>query len=96
MAFYDAGTFPAEYRGDLFVAQHGSWNRSVPVGYQIARIVFRDGRPVRVDAFATGWLTDRAAWGRPVDVVAGPDGRLYVSDDRSAMVYRIDYVGAGG
>ena len=92
LAFYSGGKFPEEYRGDLFVAFHGSWNRSVPTGYKIVRIPMQDGVPGPVEDFATGWLAgDGNAFGRPVDVITGPDGSLYVSDDSSGKVYRIFY-----
>ncbi len=89
--FYQGGNFPAEYQGDVFLALHGSWNRSIPDGYKVVRVLVEDGKPVRTEDFATGWLRGRRAWGRPVDVLSGPDGALYVSDDRADAVYRITY-----
>lgn len=89
LTFYTGRLFPKEYQGDLFVAFHGSWNRSVPTGYKVVRIRIRNGRPQGIEDFATGWLRGKKAWGRPVDVVVGPDGALYVSDDRGGFVYRI-------
>ena len=93
MAFYTGQQFPAEYRGSLFVAYHGSWNRSVPTGYKVVRIPFANGQPSgAVEDFATGWIGDnRQLAGRPVDVLAGSDGALYVSDDHAGAVYRIIY-----
>lgn len=91
LAFYTGKYFPGEYRGDLFVAFHGSWNRSVPTGYKVVRIKMKDGKPEKIEDFATGWLQGSKAWGRPVDVIVGPDGSLYVSDDRGGMIYRIAY-----
>lgn len=94
LAFYTGAMFPAAYRGDLFVAFHGSWNRSVPTGYQLVRVRFGpDGRPTgQVEPFVTGWLQpDGRAWGRPVDPSVGPDGALYLSDDTLGVVYRISY-----
>ena len=93
MAFYTGQQFPPEYRGSLFVAYHGSWNRSVPTGYKVVRVPFADGRPSgAVEDFATGWLTnDHKVFGRPVDVLTAPDGALYLSDDNGGMVYRITY-----
>ena len=90
--FYDGKQFPAEYRGDAFVAQHGSWNRTEPVGYQIMRVRF-DGKgdPVGTEVFASGWLKDGNAVGRPVDIAELPDGSLIVSDDFADVVYRISY-----
>jgi glucose/arabinose dehydrogenase len=93
MAFYTGQQFPAEYRGSLFVAYHGSWNRTVPTGYKVVRIPFANGQPSgTVVDFATGWLgANRQVTGRPVDVLAGPDGALYVSDDHAGAVYRVTY-----
>ena len=89
--FYRGEQFPPEYRGDVFVALHGSWNRSTPGGYKVARVRVENGRPTRWEDFATGWLSGRRAWGRPADVLSGPDGALYVSDDRAGAIYRITY-----
>ena len=89
--FYSGNQFPAEYRGDLFVALHGSWNRSQPDGYKLIRVHVKDGKPGRWEDFATGWLQGRRAWGRPVDVLSGPDGALYVSDDTAEVIDRITY-----
>ena len=91
LAFYTGTMFPAEYRGDLFVALHGSWNRSAPAGYKLIRVPLAGGRPGAPQDFATGWLQTGRAWGRPVDVVTGKDGALYLSDDRAGVIYRISY-----
>ena len=94
LTFYTGQQFPQEYRGDLFVAFHGSWNRSVPTGYKVVRIPMNDGQPGPVSDFAVGWLrADGSRWGRPVDVLSGPDGSLFVSDDAYGFVYRIYYSG---
>jgi glucose/arabinose dehydrogenase len=94
LTFYVGQQFPEEYRGDLFVAFHGSWNRSVPTGYKVVHIPMQNGEPGPVYDFATGWLReDGSRWGRPVDVVTGPDGSLFVSDDEGGVIYRIFYVG---
>jgi glucose/arabinose dehydrogenase len=90
LAFYTGTQFPPAYRGDLFVALHGSWNRSAPTGYKVIRVRL-DGPEPRAEDFATGWLTAAGAWGRPVDVAVGPDGSLFVSDDQGGRVYRILY-----
>lgn len=92
IAFYTGRQFPAEYRGNLFVALHGSWNRSAPVGYKVIRVRL-DGDAARADDFATGWLEGRRAWGRPVDLAVAPDGSLFLSDDAQGVVYRITYRG---
>ena len=93
MRFYDGRTFPEGLRGDLFVALHGSWNRSVPVGYKVIRIPFASGQPGQPEDFATGWMGDQgnrgAVWGRPVDLLVAPDGALLVSDDDGGAIYRI-------
>jgi glucose/arabinose dehydrogenase len=95
LAFYTGEQFPTEYQGDLFVALHGSWNRSVPVGYQVVRIpIDEGGQPGAVQDFASGWLReDGSNWGRPVDVLTAPDGSLFVSDDGAGNIYRVFYVG---
>lgn len=90
--FYDGAMFPAEYRNDAFVAQHGSWNRSTPVGYRIMRIRFDDaGNPVGKEVFADGWLSNGVTHGRPVDIAQLGDGSLLVSDDFANVIYRISY-----
>lgn len=96
LAFYTGTNFPKDYRGDLFVAFHGSWNRSVPTGYKVVRIPFDGNMPTgEVEDFATGWL-DLAAnqvTGRPVGLAVGPDGALYISDDKGSVIYRIWWTG---
>ena len=90
--FYRGTQFPEEYRTDAFVAQHGSWNRSVPDGYRVMRVrMDADGTVQGVEPFAEGWLQDRRAWGRPVDLEELPDGSLLVSDDAGGLIYRISY-----
>jgi glucose/arabinose dehydrogenase len=94
LTFYTGQQFPEEYRGDLYVAFHGSWNRSVPTGYKVVRIPMRDGKPGPVQDFAAGWLRENGQkWGRPVDVLTGADGSLFVSDDGQGHIYRIFYAG---
>ena len=92
LAFYTGSQFPAEYRGDLLVALHGSWNRSVPAGYKVIRVRLGGATPAAED-FATGWLVGGRYWGRPVDLTVAPDGALFVSDDNLGAVYRITYRG---
>lgn len=91
ISFLQHAAVPADWRGDAVIALHGSWNRRQPSGYKLVRVHFAEGEPVAVSDFVTGWLSPRGAWGRPVDVVVGPDGALYVSDDRAGMIYRISY-----
>jgi glucose/arabinose dehydrogenase len=93
LTFYTGDQFPEEYRGNLFVAFHGSWNRSVPTGYKVVRIPFQNGDPGLVQDFAVGWLVNGSAWGRPVDVITASDGSLFVSDDGGGKIYRIIYMG---
>ena len=90
--FYTGSQFPARYRNALFVAEHGSWNRSSKVGYRVGAIVFEDGQP-RYEPFVTGWLDGQSNWGRPNDVLAAPDGSLLISDDQFGAVYRVTYSG---
>ena len=91
MRFYSGTMFPPEYRHQVFIAEHGSWNRIVPVGYRLTIVRFTSGRPTAYQPFAHGWLRGGTAWGRPVDVLVMPDGALLVSDDRAGVVYRISY-----
>jgi len=94
---YSGRQFPSDYRGDLFVAFHGSWNRSTPTGYKVVRVEVENGKPTKVSDFASGWLRpDRSIIGRPVDVVTGADGSVFVTDDAEGVVYRIRYTGKGG
>ena len=98
LAFYTGASFPEAYRGDLFIAFHGSWNRSVPTGYKVVRLPLEEGRAAdAVVDFATGWVDQETgeASGRPVDVLVGGDGALYVSDDKGGFIYRITYEGDG-
>jgi Raf kinase inhibitor-like YbhB/YbcL family protein len=98
MAFYAGAQFPAEYDGDAFVAMRGSWNRRPPSGYEVVRIHFRDGQPVQMTPFLTGFLTSSgghpAFFGRPVGVAVAKDGALLVSDDTNGIVYRVAYQGS--
>lgn len=90
--FYRGSMFPEDMRHDAFVAHHGSWNRSVPDGYRVARVRFdKKGRAQSWTPFADGWLQGRKSWGRPADVNELPDGSLLVSDDRQGILYRITY-----
>jgi glucose/arabinose dehydrogenase len=91
LTFYTGRQFPSDFHGDAFVAYHGSWNRSVPTGYKVARVRFKDGKPTSVEDFATGWLHDGRVLGRPVDVIVGHDGALYLSDDSAGQISKITY-----
>jgi len=92
LTFYTGEMFPAEFTNRLFIAQHGSWNRSEKIGYQVRVLeVQADGKVLSNEVFASGWLQDEEAWGRPNDVLLMPDGALLVSDDRANVIYRISY-----
>jgi glucose/arabinose dehydrogenase len=96
LTFYSGTAFPEKYRGGVFVAEHGSWNRSVPIGYRIMFTSLKaDGTADKTEIFADGFL-DKAtgiALGRPVDVAQMKDGSLLVSDDFAGAIYRIRYTG---
>ncbi len=91
MRFYTGTMFPAEYSGQIFIAEHGSWNRSVPIGYRLTLVRLQNNRAVKYEVFAEGWMQSGQAWGRPVDVLVMPDGALLVSDDKAGAIYRITY-----
>ncbi len=93
MRFYTGSMFPTHYRQQIFIAEHGSWNRTVPIGYRVMLARLKDNQAVSYEPFAEGWLQDGRAWGRPVDVLVMPDGSLLVSDDRADVIYRIHYKG---
>src|SRR5262249_114149 len=96
LAFYAGNMFPASYHGSLFVALHGSWNRSVPIGYKVVRIDVQDGKPVNGwTDFISGWLKGSGRWGRPVDVLVLPDGSMLLSDDEGGRIYRVTYAAGG-
>ena len=93
MRFYTGSMFPAEYRDRIFIAEHGSWNRSKKSGYRVMMAKVEGGKVVEHTVFAEGFLDAAAdsAWGRPVDVLVMPDGALLVSDDHANAIYRISY-----
>lgn len=92
--FYQGKQFPPQYRQQLFVAEHGSWNRAEPHGYRVVAVQFDKGQPVGEQVFAEGWLQkDGRVIGRPVDILETPDGALLVSDDTAGVIYRIAYSG---
>lgn len=92
MRFYTGTMFPERYRNQIFIAEHGSWNRSTPIGYRVTLVRLEENRAVTYEVFAEGWLQGNAAWGRPADVLVMPDGALLVSDDRAGVIYRIVYL----
>jgi glucose/arabinose dehydrogenase len=91
MRFYTGRMFPDAYRGGIFIAEHGSWNRSTPVGYRVTFVKVENGRATSYTTFAEGWLQGSVAAGRPADVLVMPDGSLLVSDDKAGRIYRITY-----
>jgi glucose/arabinose dehydrogenase len=91
MRFYTGSMFPAEYRNQIFIAEHGSWNRSTPIGYRVMVARLEAGKAVSYEPFAEGWLQGSRAWGRPADLLVMPDGSLLVSDDEAGVIYRITY-----
>jgi glucose/arabinose dehydrogenase len=91
MRFYRGRMFPEDYGRLIFIAEHGSWNRSTPIGYRLTTVRLENGRAASYEVFAEGWLQGGQAWGRPVDVLVMPDGSLLVSDDRGDAIYRITY-----
>jgi glucose/arabinose dehydrogenase len=95
MNFYEGAMFPGEYDNKIFVAQHGSWNRSKKSGYVVLAIDHDDTSADNAKVFASGWLDDETqkAWGRPVDVINMPDGSILISDDYADVIYRVSYEG---
>jgi hypothetical protein len=93
LTFYNGNAFPAEYTGDGFAAEHGSWNRSKLTGYKVIRIRLKDGVPTgEYEDFVTGFvINDSDVWGRPVGVAVGHDGALLVSEDASGTIWRITH-----
>ncbi len=94
LLFYTDQMFPEKHQGDIFIAEHGSWNRSTPIGYRVTRVPVEDGEAKGYEVFAKGWLQDDgSSWGRPVDVLLMKDGSMLLSDDRAGVIYRIWYKG---
>ena len=91
LSFYSGDMFPAEYQGQLFIAEHGSWNRSKKIGYRVTQVSFENGVPVAYEPFATGWLENESVSGRPVDLLILADGSMLISDDHADKLYRITY-----
>ena len=92
MRFYNGNMFPAEYKGNIFIAEHGSWNKTKKSGYQVVRVVLdAKNKPVKLEPFMTGWLEGESFWGRPVDVQVLKDGSMLVSDDETGAIFRVSY-----
>ena len=94
MEFYSGNMFPAEYRNQVFIAEHGSWNRSTRIGYRVTLVRENQGGGYTYEPFAEGWLQRGGnRWGRPVDVITAADGSLLISDDKAGAIYRVTYSG---
>lgn len=93
MKFYTGKMFPAKYRNQVFIAEHGSWNRSTPIGYRVMMVTLKGNVATGYEPFAHGWLQGRRPWGRPADVLVLPDGSMLISDDHAGAIYRITYAG---
>ena len=95
LKFYDGNMFPDEYKGDIFIAEHGSWNRTKKIGYRISRVKIENNKSLGYEPFIYGWLEKdkNDAWGRPVDIVFLEDGSMLISDDYANVIYRVTYEG---
>ena len=93
MRFLTGDAFPEKYRGAILIAEHGSWNRSTPVGYRVVAAFPQPDGTALTEVFADGWLQGNSAWGRPVDVLEAPDGSVLISDDAADLIYRVWYKG---
>lgn len=93
MRFYTGSMFPAEYRNQIFIAEHGSWNRSHKIGYRVMLVRYDENGASSYGPFAEGWLQGETPWGRPVDILNMPDGSLLISDDFAGVLYRVWYEG---
>jgi glucose/arabinose dehydrogenase len=92
MRFYTGNMFPPEYKNRIFIAEHGSWNRSTPIGYQVMMVTLDGDKAVKYESFATGWLQSNGELlGRPVDVIVAADGALLISEDKNGVIYRVTY-----
>ncbi|MBN2440424.1 MAG: sorbosone dehydrogenase family protein [Spirochaetales bacterium] len=91
MRFYTGKMFPEKYKNQIFIAEHGSWNRTIPIGYRVSLVEVDNNKAVSYTTFAQGWLKDGSSWGRPVDILWINDGSMLVSDDKAGVIYRIYY-----
>ncbi len=96
LKFYTGNQFPSQYKNQIFVAEHGSWNRSKKSGYNVSLVKLNNNKVSGHEVFAGGWLDDASqkAWGRPVDVLLLPDGSMLISDDQANVIYRVSYKGS--
>jgi len=91
VTIYSGSMFPRSYYGQVFIAEHGSWNRTKKSGYRLSLVRLKNNRAVSYESFASGWLQGQSSWGRPTDIKELPDGSLLVSDDQANAIYRIAY-----
>ncbi len=93
LKFYTGSMFPEAYRDNVFIAEHGSWNRSKKIGYRVSMVGLKGNTPTGYETFISGWLNEskQEAWGRPVDVLIREDGSMLLSDDKAGLIYRISY-----
>ncbi|MBK9707926.1 MAG: hypothetical protein IPO77_13220 [Acidobacteria bacterium] len=93
LTFYKGKNFPAAYRNAMFVAIHGSspTARKDKIGYNVIRVIIKNGKPAGTEVFVSGWLKDGAVLGRPAGLITGADGALYISDDSKGFVYKVSY-----
>lgn len=91
MRFYTGQMFPKTYQNQIFIAEHGSWNRSKKIGYRISLVRLKENKAISYEPFVDGWKQGELAWGRPVDILVMPDGALLISDDLKGIIYRISY-----
>jgi len=95
LKFYDGAMFPASFKNQIFVAEHGSWDRSKKSGHNVSLVRFNNNKVTGHEVFASGWLNDatQKVWGRPVDILVLKDGSLLISDDKAGVIYRVTYNG---
>jgi glucose/arabinose dehydrogenase len=91
MRFYTGSMFPKKYENQIFIAEHGSWNRSIPIGYRVSLVEIDKNKAISYTTFAEGWLKNGSSWGRPVDILWINDGSMLLSDDKAGVIYRIYY-----
>ena len=93
LKFYSGNMFPKKFQGDLFIAEHGSWNRTKKIGYRITRVQIENNEAISYEPFIYGWLDEeeQEAWGRPVDILILNDGSMLISDDKADVIYRVTY-----
>jgi glucose/arabinose dehydrogenase len=95
LKFYNGTMFPESYKNQIFVAEHGSWDRSKKSGHNVSLVRFNNNKVSGHEVFASGWLNDatQKVWGRPVDILVLKDGSLLISDDQAGVIYRVTYAG---